>query len=76
MKSKRIVSGGLIKITIMCGNKDCPDFNKIFNGIWIRPKQLDMFFDAYGQGSEDDSDFCPKCNQLGLPEVGDERRVD
>jgi hypothetical protein len=58
-----------VKLHITCGTDDCPNFCRTINIITFEPDEdPNFFFENYGHGSEDQSDYCFKCGNLGILE--------
>lgn len=55
-----------IKIPIVCGNEDCPNKGKVINEVTGPRADEDTFYEAFGQGGEEEADYCPCCHELGV----------
>lgn len=55
-----------MKVPIQCGNPECSLRGKVINEVTINKKGVDAFINAFGHGSEDPPDYCPKCGKLGI----------
>jgi hypothetical protein len=61
MKKKRV------RLRITCGTDDCSKFEQIINIINFEPgDKIEAFIESYGNGSEDQHDYCPECHNLGI----------
>lgn len=54
-----------MKLPVTCENSGCEMYGLVFNEIEIE-RGVDSFFNAFGHGSEEDADYCPKCGELGI----------
>ena len=57
------------KFEITCGNPNCNAFKKIFNSFEVDFKDEsyeEAFLEGYGHGGQDDADYCPHCEVLGV----------
>lgn len=54
-----------MKIPVQCETDGCDMNGLVFNEIDIE-QGIDEFINAFGQGSEEDTDHCPKCGKLGI----------
>jgi hypothetical protein len=62
-----------VKFKIFCDNVECKDCGKEVNEITfedISEEDAMSFAESFGHGGEDDTDYCPTCQELGnLSEV-------
>ena len=59
----------IVVVDVMCESERCKDFRLVVNRISVdepESKAVDLLLDEWGQGSEEEADFCKTCGQLGV----------
>ncbi len=57
-------------VVVYCSTRGCPNDGIEINRIEFPPADaagggIDRFIDCFGQGAEEEADYCPRCGQLG-----------
>lgn len=61
MKKKKV------RLYVTCGTDDCPNFDRTVNIVNFEAgDDVEAFIEGYGNGSEEESDYCHKCGNLGI----------
>lgn len=66
-----------MKADVICENDKCPNKGKIVNTVTFPMVEQELFYEAFGHGSEDPEDFCKECGTLGIlkePDLEDVER--
>lgn len=53
-------------VVIVCETDDCENRGKVVNKVAVPERDLETFMDAFGQGGEEDADYCPVCENIGI----------
>ena len=60
---------GTFMVDVICENEKCKNFRLTVNRISAnepKRKAVELLLDEWGQGSEEEADFCKACGQLGV----------
>jgi hypothetical protein len=58
----------MAKYTVTCYNPHCGQNGQVINKIDVDEANENLLVENFGQGGEDEEDFCEECGMLGVLE--------